>query len=118
MSQNVKPLIWVECRVEKHSRSRIEYVVKARSQYKERSTASLVEVLLPLPPDAITPAVRTSQVQRSLMTLICVESQTLSAVMYSGVHAGRCGVCAGKGGVGVEDQKLPGRQGIPAALQV
>lgn len=47
--------------MEKHSRSRIEYVVKARSQFKERSTASLVEVLLPLPPDAITPAVRTSQ---------------------------------------------------------
>lgn len=61
LSQNVKPLIWVECTVEKHSRSRIEYLVKAKSQYKERSTASHVEILLPLPPDAITPAVRASQ---------------------------------------------------------
>lgn len=32
----VKPLIWVEAQVEKHSRSRIEITVKARSQYKER----------------------------------------------------------------------------------
>lgn len=62
LSQNVKPLIWVECSVDKHSRSRIEYLVKARSQFKERSNATNVEISLPLPPDAITPTVRTSQV--------------------------------------------------------
>jgi len=62
LSQNIKPLIWVECIVEKHSRSRTEYLVKARSQFKERSTATSVEILLPLPPDAISPTVRTSQV--------------------------------------------------------
>ncbi|KAL0040830.1 hypothetical protein WJX79_006774 [Trebouxia sp. C0005] len=61
LSQNVKPLIWVECLVERHSRSRTEYMVKARSQFKERSSATNVEILLPLPPDAITPNVRTSQ---------------------------------------------------------
>jgi len=61
LSQNVKPLIWVECQVEKHSRSRVEYLVKARSQFKERSAASNVEIMLPLPPDAIQPTVRTSQ---------------------------------------------------------
>ena len=61
LSQNIKPLIWVECQVEKHSRSRTEYLVKARSQFKERSTATSVEILLPLPPDAISPTVRTSQ---------------------------------------------------------
>lgn len=32
----VKPLIWVEAQVEKHSKSRIEIMVKARSQFKER----------------------------------------------------------------------------------
>lgn len=32
----VKPLIWVEAQVERHSRSRIEIMVKARSQFKER----------------------------------------------------------------------------------
>jgi hypothetical protein len=65
LSQNIKPLIWVECHVDKHSRSRTEYLVKARSQFKERSTATSVEILLPLPPDAISPTVRTSQASRS-----------------------------------------------------
>lgn len=48
--------------MDKHSRSRTEYLVKARSQFKERSTATSVEIMLPLPPDAISPTVRTSQV--------------------------------------------------------
>eukprot|EP00891_Asterochloris_glomerata_P007409 jgi/Astpho2/7409/fgenesh1_pm.00114_%23_15_t len=61
LSQNVKPLIWVECMVNKKSRSRTEYLVKAKSQFKERSTATNVEILLPLPADAITPTVRASQ---------------------------------------------------------
>lgn len=61
LSQDVKPLIWVECQVEKHSRSRTEYLVKARSQFKERSSATSVEIMLPLPADAISPVVRTSQ---------------------------------------------------------
>lgn len=36
VSFQVKPLIWVEANVEKHSKSRIEIMVKARSQFKER----------------------------------------------------------------------------------
>ncbi len=48
--------------MEKHSRSRTDYLVKARSQFKERSSGSNVEIFLPLPPDAITPTVRASQV--------------------------------------------------------
>ncbi|KAL6756488.1 Mu1-adaptin [Haematococcus lacustris] len=60
LSQNIKPLIWVECQVEKPSRSRTEYFVKARSQFKDRSTANNVEIILPLPADAITPVVKTS----------------------------------------------------------
>eukprot|EP00199_Chlamydomonas_sp_CCMP681_P000912 CAMPEP_0119102588 /NCGR_PEP_ID=MMETSP1180-20130426/1288_1 /TAXON_ID=3052 ORGANISM="Chlamydomonas cf sp, Strain CCMP681" /NCGR_SAMPLE_ID=MMETSP1180 /ASSEMBLY_ACC=CAM_ASM_000741 /LENGTH=439 /DNA_ID=CAMNT_0007086905 /DNA_START=336 /DNA_END=1655 /DNA_ORIENTATION=+ len=60
LSQNIKPLIWVECQVEKPSRSRTEYLVKARSQFKDRSTANNVEIILPLPADAISPAVKTS----------------------------------------------------------
>lgn len=49
--------------MEKHSRSRTEYLVKAKSQFKERSAATSVEIMLPLPPDAITPVVRASQVR-------------------------------------------------------
>ncbi|KAH9776339.1 mhd domain-containing protein [Citrus sinensis] len=37
LSTQVKPLIWVEAQIERHSRSRIEIMVKARSQFKERS---------------------------------------------------------------------------------
>ncbi|XP_045812829.1 AP-1 complex subunit mu-2 isoform X2 [Trifolium pratense] len=36
LSTQVKPLVWVEANVEKHSKSRIEIMVKARSQFKER----------------------------------------------------------------------------------
>lgn len=49
--------------MEKPSRSRTEYLVKARSQLKERSTATNVEIILPLPPDATTPVVKTTQVR-------------------------------------------------------
>jgi hypothetical protein len=41
----VKPLIWVEAQVERHSRSRVEYTVKARSQFKERRWGSEVSTL-------------------------------------------------------------------------
>jgi AP-1 complex subunit mu len=60
LSTQVKPLIWVEAQVERHSRSRVEFTIKARSQFKERSTASNVEIELPVPSDASTPSVRTS----------------------------------------------------------
>lgn len=57
----LRPLIWVEAAVERHSRSRTEYLVKARSQFKERSSALNVQIDIPLPSDATTPTVRTSQ---------------------------------------------------------
>ncbi|GBG85633.1 hypothetical protein CBR_g40361 [Chara braunii] len=60
LSTQVRPLIWVEAQVERHSRSRVEYMVKARSQFKERSTATSVEIELPVPADATCPGVRTS----------------------------------------------------------
>ncbi|KAG6384778.1 hypothetical protein SASPL_153596 [Salvia splendens] len=60
LSTQVKPLVWVEARIERHSRSRVEMLVKARSQFKERSTATSVMIELPLPPDATSPTVKTS----------------------------------------------------------
>ncbi|WMV35437.1 hypothetical protein MTR67_028822 [Solanum verrucosum] len=60
LSTQVKPLIWVEAQVERHSRSRVEMSVKARSQFKERSTATNVEIELPVPSDAMSPNIRTS----------------------------------------------------------
>uniref|UniRef100_A0A0N5A8T1 MHD domain-containing protein n=1 Tax=Syphacia muris TaxID=451379 RepID=A0A0N5A8T1_9BILA len=56
----VKPLIWIEAVVEKHSHSRIEYMIKAKSQFKRRSTANNVEVIIPVPSDADSPKFKTS----------------------------------------------------------
>ncbi|CAH1418259.1 unnamed protein product [Lactuca virosa] len=35
LSTQVKPLIWMEAQIERHSRSRMETMVKVRSQFKE-----------------------------------------------------------------------------------
>merc|ERR1711871_1061261 len=56
----VKPLLWIEAVVEPHSHSRIEYMIKAKSQFKQRSTANNVEIIIPVPPDADTPSFKTS----------------------------------------------------------
>eukprot|EP00124_Ichthyophonus_hoferi_P000112 Ihof_evm2s4 gene=Ihof_evmTU2s4 len=60
LSNQMKPLIWIEAVVEKHSRSRVEYLIKAKSQFKRRSTASNVIVTIPVPSDADTPKFKTS----------------------------------------------------------
>ena len=56
----MKPLIWVECFIESHSGSRIEYMIKAKAQFKRRSTANNVEIIVPVPEDADTPRFRTT----------------------------------------------------------
>ncbi|EEP78980.1 AP-1 complex subunit mu-1 [Uncinocarpus reesii 1704] len=60
LNTQVKPLIWVECLVESHSGSRIEYMLKAKAQFKRRSTANNVEILVPVPEDADSPRFRTN----------------------------------------------------------
>nr|CCA17153.1 Clathrin assembly complex putative [Albugo laibachii Nc14] len=60
LSTHVKPLIWVEAVVEPHSRSRIEYMVKAKSQFKSRSIANNVEIVIPVPPDVDSPSFKSS----------------------------------------------------------
>merc|ERR1711907_289374 len=60
LSTQVRPLIWIEAVVEPHSHSRIEYMIKAMSQFKQRSTANNVEILIPVPPDASSPSFKTS----------------------------------------------------------
>lgn len=57
----VKPLIWVETVIEMRGRSRVEYSVKARSQFKPRSSANNVEIFIPVPPDVDSPAFKASQ---------------------------------------------------------
>ncbi|CUS08473.1 unnamed protein product [Tuber aestivum] len=69
LNTQVKPLIWVECMVESHSGSRIEYMLKfgltayvpkAKAQFKRRSTANNVEIVVPVPDDADSPRFRTN----------------------------------------------------------
>jgi len=60
LSANIKPLFLVEAIVESHAHSRVEYLVKIRSQYKQRSVANNVKVIIPVPPDADSPQFKAS----------------------------------------------------------
>jgi len=61
LSTHVKPLIWVETVVDRSSsRTRVEYMVKAKSNFKSRSVANNVEILIPVPSDVDTPNFKTS----------------------------------------------------------
>ena len=60
LSTQVKPLIWVEAVVEPHSHSRIEYMIKAKSQFKSRSIANNVDIVIPVPRDVDTPSFKAS----------------------------------------------------------
>lgn len=60
LSTHVKPLIWVEAVVEPHSHSRIEYMIKAKSQFKSRSIANNVDIIIPVPSDVDSPSFKAS----------------------------------------------------------
>jgi AP-1 complex subunit mu len=46
--------------VEPHSNSRIEYMIKAKSQFKSRSIANNVEIIIPVPSDVDSPSFKCS----------------------------------------------------------
>ena len=56
----VKPLIWVDCKIVNFSSSRIEIIVKARAQFKKKSAANNVEIVIPVPEDVDSPKVKTT----------------------------------------------------------
>lgn len=60
LNTHVKPLIWVEAVVEPHKNSRIEYMIKTKSQFKSRSVANNVEIIVPVPPDVDSPSFKSS----------------------------------------------------------
>ncbi|KAI9197438.1 adaptor complex AP-3 domain-containing protein [Polychytrium aggregatum] len=60
LNTQVKPLIWCEAVIESHSNSRLEILIKARAQFKRRSTANNVEIIVPVPEDADTPKFKTT----------------------------------------------------------
>jgi AP-1 complex subunit mu len=60
LNTSVKPLVWVETIIESHGRSKMEYMVKAKSQFKTKSTANNVEIYIPVPADVDSPAFKAS----------------------------------------------------------
>lgn len=59
LNTQIKPLIWIESQIEKHAHSRVEIMVKAKSQFKRRSTANGVEIIVPVPRDGDSPKFKT-----------------------------------------------------------
>ncbi|SPQ94227.1 MHD domain-containing protein [Plasmodiophora brassicae] len=60
LDTQVRPLFWVECKVQPHSRSRVEYMVKAKSSFKRKSSANNVKIIIPVPSDADSPQFKAS----------------------------------------------------------
>ena len=52
---HVKPLIKCTATVENFTKSKIEYVVKASTQFKQKSIANNVEIIVPVPIDVDSP---------------------------------------------------------------
>lgn len=55
MEAKVKPLFLVDVAVESHAHSRVEYTIRARSQFKARSSANNVQIEIPVSPDVSAP---------------------------------------------------------------
>uniref|UniRef100_A0A8C9GWZ7 MHD domain-containing protein n=1 Tax=Piliocolobus tephrosceles TaxID=591936 RepID=A0A8C9GWZ7_9PRIM len=59
LSTHVKPLFWLDVKISKKSLTKIEYSVKAKSQFKNKSIANNVEFHLPVPADVDSPHFQT-----------------------------------------------------------
>jgi len=60
LNTKVRPLIQIEATTESHSHSRVEYMIKAKSHFKKRSTMNEVEIKIPVPSDASSPNFKSS----------------------------------------------------------
>ena len=55
----LKPLIWVEVNINQVTNTKMEYKVKAKSNYKNKSTAKNVSIYIPVPNDLNNPLFKT-----------------------------------------------------------
>ena len=55
LNTQLKPLIWVEVNINQLAPTKIEYRVKAKSNYKNKSVAHNVEISIPVPNDLKNP---------------------------------------------------------------
>lgn len=61
LNTQVKPLIWIESAIDLgNSKSKIEYMIRAKSQFKARSVANNVEIVIPVPSDGDSPHFKTN----------------------------------------------------------
>lgn len=61
LNTSTKPLIWVDCKVRNFSSSsRIEIQARVRAQFKAKSHADDVTIVIPVPDDADSPKIKTS----------------------------------------------------------
>jgi len=60
LDMNVKPLFTVECNVEQKSSTRINFRVRAKSNYKAKNSANNVEINIPVPSDVQAPNLKAS----------------------------------------------------------
>ena len=60
--------------IERHDHSRVEIMVKAKSQFKRRSTANNVEIMIPVPSDADSPKFKTT-IGRCFLRLLYSSSE-------------------------------------------
>jgi len=59
----MKPPILIQCDVQRHGRSRVQYRVRARAQFKRRSIANNVEIVIPAPADADSPVINVANAE-------------------------------------------------------
>jgi AP-1 complex subunit mu len=59
LNTQLKPLIWVEVNIETNTKTKIEYIVKAKSNYRNKSIAHNVEISIPVPNDLKNPVFKT-----------------------------------------------------------
>ena len=60
LNTQLKPLIWVEVNSNKIASTKIEYNVKAKSNYRSKSIAQNVEIAIPVPNDLKNPVFKTA----------------------------------------------------------
>ena len=55
ISYQLKPLIWVEVIRDSITKTKMEYMVKAKSNFRNKSVANNVDILIPVPNDIQNP---------------------------------------------------------------
>jgi AP-1 complex subunit mu len=63
LNTQLKPLIWVEVNMDQSTKTKIEYNVKAKSNYRNKSVAHNVEIAIPVPNDLKSPVFRVRKIK-------------------------------------------------------